>query len=388
MTHLDSKAVLAADRAHIAALDAQIDELEERIRHLRIERDGTQRRLDAYKYPVLTLPNETVSEIFIHTLPPYPLCPPRLPGRASPIPLTHVCRRWRDIALSTPQLWRAIGFTDSRVQLEQTEVVRTWLNRSGSCPLSIRIESQHDFALVEGWEGIALCRERWEHLVIAVTGSMLSFFLKGSMPTLSSLSVENQSLITPDVTSLDFPRLRTVSLTWFQYPVHWLPWVQVTSLTLESMISRHCIPVLRDAIHLEDLTLDNCAFSGIVNEADIPLTRLRSLVATWHVVDILKLFNVPALQTLQLWGVELGSDPIGTLASLTSRSGFKLQTLRICGAINCQCQRNNLSARSPRSRRSFSIADFKGFRGKTRRIRVIQILPSDGFLCCLLFHAG
>ncbi|KAJ7641164.1 hypothetical protein FB45DRAFT_712335, partial [Roridomyces roridus] len=57
--------------------------------------------------PVLTLPNEITSEIFVHFLPPYPVCPP-MTGLDSPTSLTHICRQWREIALATPKLWRAI----------------------------------------------------------------------------------------------------------------------------------------------------------------------------------------------------------------------------------------------------------------------------------------
>ncbi|KAJ7641151.1 hypothetical protein FB45DRAFT_1124595, partial [Roridomyces roridus] len=144
MTLVDSKAARAADRSRIVTIDAEVQELEKRLHLLRVERDECHKRLNEYKYPVLVLPNEIISEIFVHTLPLYPACPP-LTGPASPIPLTHICRRWREIGVSTPQLWRAICFI-SRGQCirreqtrEQTKVVRTWLNRSGSCPLSIQI---------------------------------------------------------------------------------------------------------------------------------------------------------------------------------------------------------------------------------------------------------
>ncbi|KAJ7641126.1 hypothetical protein FB45DRAFT_716854, partial [Roridomyces roridus] len=282
------------------------------------------------------LPPEVVSDILIHTLPPYPVCPP-LTGPASPIALAHICGTWREIALSTPQLWRSIWLRHTDHLQIPIEVVQPWLARSGSCPLSIQIESeQWGASMTPGpWEAIRPFIQRSEQgqLVITATGHMLSFFLKGSMPTLRSLSVamKNPSLIPPDVTSLDFPRLRTVSLTWLRYPVDWLPWAQLTSLTFKVMYSPNCIPVLRDAIHLVDLIIIDCDFTGTANAGDIPLTQLKTLVATCDVVDILNLLSVPALQTLQLYGADLGDEPVGALGSLISRSGFKLQKLRICG---------------------------------------------------------
>ncbi|KAJ6588192.1 hypothetical protein B0H19DRAFT_1098293, partial [Mycena capillaripes] len=72
------------------------------------ERNLLQKRLDAYTYPVLTLPNEVVSEIFGHFLPVYPTSPPAI-DLLSPNLLGQICRKWREIALTTPVLWRAIS---------------------------------------------------------------------------------------------------------------------------------------------------------------------------------------------------------------------------------------------------------------------------------------
>ncbi|KAJ7081775.1 hypothetical protein B0H15DRAFT_735800, partial [Mycena belliarum] len=52
--------------------------------------------------PVLSLPVEIVSEVFIHCLPDNPF------DRTIPVAaivLGHVCRQWRAIALAVPQLW-------------------------------------------------------------------------------------------------------------------------------------------------------------------------------------------------------------------------------------------------------------------------------------------
>ncbi|KAJ7922486.1 hypothetical protein B0H13DRAFT_2317321 [Mycena leptocephala] len=57
-------------------------------------------------YPVVTLPTEITARIFIECLPTH--------GRVSPSPstaplvLAQICHGWRDIALSTPELWSSI----------------------------------------------------------------------------------------------------------------------------------------------------------------------------------------------------------------------------------------------------------------------------------------
>ncbi|KAJ7641191.1 hypothetical protein FB45DRAFT_737567, partial [Roridomyces roridus] len=138
MNHPDPKAARAADRARVVVIDAKIHQLEQRIHALQTELESCQERLDTYKYPVLTLPNEIVSEIFMHFLPPYPTCP-RLAGLGLPTSLTHICREWREIALATPKLWQAFCTVYTANKAEQTRVMETWLDRSGSCPLSIQM---------------------------------------------------------------------------------------------------------------------------------------------------------------------------------------------------------------------------------------------------------
>ncbi len=83
------RAALAVDRARIAHLDAKISELESALKSLKAERQLAQHRLDAYTYPVLTLPNEIVSEIFVHFLPLYPNCAPLI-GSRSPYQLCQI----------------------------------------------------------------------------------------------------------------------------------------------------------------------------------------------------------------------------------------------------------------------------------------------------------
>ncbi|KAJ6601072.1 hypothetical protein DFH09DRAFT_1069755 [Mycena vulgaris] len=96
------RAPRAADRARLADITPQISELERSLRPPETERDLLHGRLAAYAYAVLTLPNEIVSEIFVHFLPPYPM-PPLMIGFLSPALLCQIYRKWREIALSTPK---------------------------------------------------------------------------------------------------------------------------------------------------------------------------------------------------------------------------------------------------------------------------------------------
>ncbi|KAJ6457789.1 hypothetical protein C8R47DRAFT_169699 [Mycena vitilis] len=134
------KAARAADRARVADIDDQILELESSLSSLKAKRKFAQGRLDAYTYPVLTLPNEITSEIYVHFLPIYPECPSPI-GLLSPYLSCQICRKWRDIAFSTPALWRAISLPLRKPERLKQALLEASLKHSGSCLLSIDLTS-------------------------------------------------------------------------------------------------------------------------------------------------------------------------------------------------------------------------------------------------------
>ncbi|KAJ7073879.1 hypothetical protein C8F01DRAFT_1098606 [Mycena amicta] len=139
-------AARAADRARLSEVQAKIQNFETHLAALRIEEEDIRRRLDKSTYPVLTLPNEIVAEIFVHYLPAYPDHPP-LVGPGSPTYLLGICRLWRSIALHSPALWRAIQVGDTGcegVDEQDLEVAKHWLQRSGASPVSLHFHFGHD----------------------------------------------------------------------------------------------------------------------------------------------------------------------------------------------------------------------------------------------------
>ncbi|KAJ7641198.1 hypothetical protein FB45DRAFT_1124739 [Roridomyces roridus] len=325
------KATRAADRARVAAIDTEVSELEERIRVLQLEREPCKRRLDAYIYPVLTLPNEITSEIFIHFLPPYPACP-RLRGLESPTSLTHICRQWREIALATPKLWRAFSTFCTGKEAAQARVVQTWLDRSRSCQLSIRMVMGDLDALV----AILLHRQRWQNVELVIASSEAAL-IKGPFPLLESLSlsVDDFHYTHPTTSFGDFPRLQAVTVDDARHG-NWLPASQFTSLTFEDVASENYLPLLHGAANLVRLNLIHCD-AGEPPQNGVNLARLETLV----IVDdppeggtssrLLDMFTVPALHSLCISGELLGSDPISSLNLLISRSGCKLQQVLVTG---------------------------------------------------------
>ncbi|KAJ7808749.1 hypothetical protein B0H14DRAFT_1509851 [Mycena olivaceomarginata] len=191
---------LAAVRSRIADIDTQILALERSLSALRTERALEQETLDSYKYPVLTaVPTEIISEIFIQFLPVYPLCPPST-GILSPTVLTQICRKWREIALETPTLWRAITLHLYNMPFDRQRHICDFLDRSGCCPLSIRSDDDLDLEpvpVVEIFAALISHRSRWEHLDILLSPSQLRA-IDGPMPLLRNLHLSLDNNPDPD----------------------------------------------------------------------------------------------------------------------------------------------------------------------------------------------
>ncbi|KAJ7142008.1 hypothetical protein C8R43DRAFT_1016121 [Mycena crocata] len=326
--------VLAADRARLG----QIDEL---IRELERERASIRARISEYKYPILTLPNEITSEIFIHFLPPYPLCPPTI-GRRSPTLLTHICRKWRKIAHATPALWRAISLTFGNPDIDQGEkkaaLLKLWLTRSGACPVSIQMEHSDTDSVHELMDVVVTSRARWEYLALNWIPADTLPLLVGPTPLLRQLEM---ALAAPPYSPLLFdtaPLLQTVNLGCFAIPNSNLPWVQLTSLTLQRVSVSECTPILQQTPDLVKCVLAIHLEEGTNHLVDVTLSRLESLAlirpvpqdnpATQYISSIV----APALRELQVAEECLHEDPVTFLASFISKSGCNLQRVRITGA--------------------------------------------------------
>nr|GAT52617.1 predicted protein [Mycena chlorophos] len=163
------------------------------------------------------LPPELIAEIFEACLPPYPLCPDiHTSSTDSPLHLGHICREWRAIALSTPSLWRAIGMDATlwgQPLFKHLHLVKLFLERSGSWPLSVRLRSNPG----AGAQRILLDtlgphRQRLQYLVL---GGDLFVFSKvvGSLPQLRGAEFVGYSespLV--HLSPLEVPTLSSLSL--------------------------------------------------------------------------------------------------------------------------------------------------------------------------------
>ncbi|KAF7353332.1 F-box domain-containing protein [Mycena sanguinolenta] len=327
----------AADRARVAALEAQILGLQNTLSALRLEQAQAQSRLDSYKYPVLTLPNEIIAEIFLHIPPPYPNCS-SLTGTLSPTSLTHICREWRQIALSIPSLWRAMDLSNNDTPLEQrVYICDLWLKWSRSCPLSIEFDTHRDnnsAAESAVTELIASHCPYLKHLKLVVLFDGLDTIEGRSMPLLHHLDLDVRTLYDTKISFGQLPLLRSAVLSGLAALFVLLPWAQLTSLVLNKVYLDECVPILQQTsnlIHCELLRV-YCPpdHAGVATLPCLESLVLKSM-SFQNTAEYLQSFITPALHRLIISEQLLGHEPIRSLTNFISKSGAKLKEVHIVG---------------------------------------------------------
>ncbi|KAK6977975.1 hypothetical protein R3P38DRAFT_3120325 [Favolaschia claudopus] len=307
--------------------------------------DSTQTTLEPSSHtPILTLPPEILSEIFLHFLPPYPRTPPFI-GKYSPTCLILVCREWHSVAISTPALWWGIqlGFNFRFVPLQKAGIAlaQLWLDRSGCLPLSIFASDMESYDAFPIFDVLVPHCHRWEHLTLAINVYEDLHAIAGlTMPILRTLDMllEIEDAIDSPLILHDVPLLRSVVLEDNGEGRNLeLPWSQLTSLTLESLLVEDCISILRETPNLVKCTLQ-LTVSRTTEDAypDISLLHLETLVFEKDFCDVdVQFFQsliTPALLHLELPEPFLGSsdsDCVHSLKAFASKSRCMLNKLRI-----------------------------------------------------------
>ncbi|KAJ7694495.1 hypothetical protein B0H16DRAFT_1904269 [Mycena metata] len=310
---------------------------------LKAEQETLQEHLDAYTYPVLTLPPEIVSEIFVRFLPVYPERAPQK-GLLSPITLGQICRLWREMAFSTPRLWRTftiflrLGDSVQNYDADHPRI-ETSLQRSGSCPLSVQLEyMRSDTSSL--FRLIIAHRARWEHLKLFVSVRNLPAII-GPFPLLCTLTTNvwvpraHDETYRPP-TFHTAPLLRRVAISNYKdIFLGMLPWSQLTVLVIKSIEINPCIRVLTLAPLLVycDLTFSRHGEGDTENNmpSHIGLAHMKHLKLRGprQLLNPLSVLTLPALQRLHVDEASLQPDPIATLRFLLSRWGSSPQEIRI-----------------------------------------------------------
>ncbi|KAJ7592786.1 hypothetical protein C8J56DRAFT_929485, partial [Mycena floridula] len=158
--------LLDTSNDEISRLTAAIDKLV-------LQREKLQSNVVAYKAvlaPIRLLPEDMLREIFVNCLPSNK--PANIAITDAPLLLGRICRSWRELALSTPELWASIHvhflhpFDTIRVQRLYDEA-QAWIARSGTCPLTVAVTYRHEDPIVVKFiDYLTKLSKRWSSLDI------------------------------------------------------------------------------------------------------------------------------------------------------------------------------------------------------------------------------
>ncbi|KAJ7334294.1 hypothetical protein DFH08DRAFT_303764 [Mycena albidolilacea] len=302
-------------------------------------------QLDNIVYPILTLPSEITSEIFVQSVgSPYTM------SHHPPIIFIRICRVWRTIALTTPQLWTTLclHFNGNDYPPEGlARFVAQFTDRAKNLPLS---STFHGFAGGIAGHDLAAILERQAPRLrdLVLSMEVLDFPIlskERQFPALEKLTLGGFCFARSDSdvpnmmhTFLDAPQLRQVVLHTGVTREHFLlPWSQLVKFAVATISTADCLQILRDAPMLK-----TCRFSGIYDAGPVgsPATAhsLEELVIVgWG--NLLNFLDLPHLRTLSLDHVDTRDISIEFFA----RSSESLQEVTYTGRVDSDSDSDSIS---------------------------------------------
>ncbi|KAJ7262479.1 hypothetical protein C8J57DRAFT_1719386 [Mycena rebaudengoi] len=347
--------MLAETRAQIADMDSHILALEKSLSTAHRRRQNLHTRLNGYKYPILSLPTEITSIIFGHFIPDYPTRP-QLTGPVSPTILGQICRKWRDIALDSPRLWKSmqwqLGTTSTSNAL--LHLLQTWLGRSGDLPLSICLEygsTEYPHAepslLPDFVRAILSHSKRWEYIRLALPEAVFALIgdSANDFPLLRHFDLQppRTGLWTgPHTPFRNAPNLTSARLGGYSSTSVTLPWAQLTRIHVSGYDPLAVEDILRAATSLVEFKAIHIRSEDEIPDDLPPLMYLKTLsfIDDFSRPDryrnaqelVLDALTAPALRSLAVSERQLGANAISTITSFLSRSQCRLKSLHVSHA--------------------------------------------------------
>ncbi|KAJ7766730.1 hypothetical protein B0H16DRAFT_1412608 [Mycena metata] len=298
------------------------------------------------------LPAEILGEIFVHCLPEQEMVRPDT--KSAPLLLCNVCRRWRDVALSTPSLWGSLAIRFSRHRRRRNSyqnwlnLYQNWLSRAQNTPLSLCLDDSslrspyHPAtvvtipALLESapqWRTLKLTLGRGLHVIgLLFRGDSNEF--SPTVPLLEKLLLSLDNLLANIPLSFrNMPKLRHFALDLYRPGIQ-VPWRQLTTFRCADITVHDALEILRDSCNLVECSLRVYhRFPDVPADAHVKHLRLEHLALDFEdrrTLVLLDHLETPALKSLTLQ-FPIEALLVATMRSFLSRSFVHLQALAITG---------------------------------------------------------
>ncbi|KAJ7076025.1 hypothetical protein B0H15DRAFT_608560 [Mycena belliarum] len=289
---------------------------------------------------ILDFPPEITAAIFVHCVADRPFFgPTKLPWLSqheAPLLLGRICRQWRDVALSTPELWNSIEVECPYFVEDIVPALDRWLLRSGNSPLTIDL--QYRVHPDTSSDGILRLLKRHAHQLQTVTLHIpvedVDNFERvvGPFPALRKLALFSLRLsasfeLEHKISAFSIaPELRDVHFKSGFSPANiTMPWSQLTTFRADTIPTSQFLRVLAQAPNLVSCQHTIYHATNIVVPVP-PLLRLRKLAILGIVpsTDLLAQLTTPALVRLEVNSLELDR-----WAAFITRSGCALEHLAV-----------------------------------------------------------
>ncbi|KII85191.1 hypothetical protein PLICRDRAFT_45346 [Plicaturopsis crispa FD-325 SS-3] len=322
--------------ANLSIVEAEMDRFEQILAQLACEQQNLRRRLDvnaSLLSPFRRFPNELLSHIFVECLP-----EEAADIHVAVLRLGGVCRKWWQVAVSTPHLWAsAYLVSNNRDHRPQIPASEFWLQRSGNVPLTLtaKYSIRTDPHLPELAAFIMAHAARWTHLDLTVPHipREICYGKSKLFTSLDSLSVQvfNEHVFTQTAFQHS-PRLRKVSyrnLNGLLARTPILPWSRLTHLTVCYYIDCDWLKILMEVPDLVECVLNGMIKHDSTDYGPVEAPKLRSLrVSAQDGLAFFERLVLPALQDFQ-FSSKLLDLPPGVLLSFLLRARCHLTRLSL-----------------------------------------------------------
>ncbi|KAJ7499941.1 hypothetical protein FB451DRAFT_47903 [Mycena latifolia] len=302
--------LLVEPSSRLQRLEDQIADLHKVVVQLTEERDKLGGFVEAHKallFPIRRLPLDVLQEIFVACIPTHRNCV--MSACEAPVLLGRICSSWRAISLCTPRLWARLHIAEPTLPFhlllfnigsaqyehklaQRIEVTKTWLYRSGQCPLSVSVQTS---AKDHGPPQIAPPPLPDSRLILA----LIPFAPRWQNMSLNAPWSTMETLF--GLSELDVPMLKTFEMS--QHHEVMVPTAQVASLRL--LRGRNISSVTLQGVNIDPrdypLHWDRLTTLSLMNNGWSHGFSLTSSVA-------LEIFSrCPLLRTCR---IVMGEDPL------------------------------------------------------------------------------
>ncbi|KAK1223281.1 hypothetical protein PQX77_013869 [Marasmius sp. AFHP31] len=338
---LDAKSELGRHQDVLNRLRAETMIQETKIKELKEKMQEYQALLS----PMHQLPPEILAEVFLFYCTDQP-CSPFQPLVVMNI--TKVCRRWKEVAASSPRLWSDlyVDFDCWRQHTSQLKnLAEVVVQRSKKSPLTLTFDCKPyapAIQVLNALECLFGSWYRWRHLDCSHTLLKYPIFqtLRHHLPALQSLRIRSQASDNSNLLFLDCRSLTSLNIL----PDAWvntdLPLRQVRVLSMQTASPRAALSILQGCTNVRQLEWHSISHSGGVNDVDLDhvvLPRVQRLVAIANDdrsgTAIFENSTLRSLSTLEIRGLSPASTwnhwNVDSLKDFLLRSSCALTSLSI-----------------------------------------------------------